>query len=511
MSDAPAILTAKTSAEILAAVAMACWQKDHDGADCPHDMIPTETDLIEWLPDCRAESLEEAQRLLSFVLWGQVQTIVQEKTGSGNAGLSLNDELWSWHVLTFRRSDPKLVASLVGIETLGAHDWPLDQVHSLWADLPRNEQPRHPLAPLVRAWQENAPIHTAPDTRAAGILPAPFAVRIPPAVIVRPFHPAPDVPATSSLIPPALDGELWFPDIATHEQNGIPALMLALLGAGTDVQPGRGAPLRDRAFVEALMLAPRQNRQGVRIVAAGSVQTVCEWFGWDVASYRPGRDDKGGALKRALHAASAIIVPLSGGGFVRPVVFNALESLHLDGRIFATLTLPPGSEHGPRANRAVLRTIGKQSAVGWRLYLALVHEWDKISRNGRAPHLTRPAYQRDQAGYLLDAEGHVLTDRRNRPQRNPYGDKRVVETGEREPNPKGEALHRLYNSASELARLIWPFVRAERKNPMRYQRQAIVAAKHLAAMNGCRIETMGMETRVNPHAFPWRIVPPWTR
>ena len=140
-----------------------------------------------------------------------------------------------------------------------------------------------------------------------------------------------------------------------------------------------------------------------------------------------------------------------------------------------------------------------------------MHEWDKISRNGRAPHLTRPAYQRDQAGYLLDAEGHVLTDRRNRPKRNPYGDKRVVETGEREPNPKGEALHRLYNSASELARLIWPFVRAERKNPMRYQRQAIVAAKRLAAMNGCRIETMGVETKVNPHAFPWRIVPPWTR
>ena len=53
MSDAPTILTAKTSAEILAAVAMACWQKDQDGADCPHDMIPTETDLIEWLPDCR--------------------------------------------------------------------------------------------------------------------------------------------------------------------------------------------------------------------------------------------------------------------------------------------------------------------------------------------------------------------------------------------------------------------------------------------------------------------------
>ena len=41
MSDQLTVMTANTAPDTITAVAIACWQQDHDDEDCPADMIPS--------------------------------------------------------------------------------------------------------------------------------------------------------------------------------------------------------------------------------------------------------------------------------------------------------------------------------------------------------------------------------------------------------------------------------------------------------------------------------------
>ena len=168
------------------------------------------------------------------------------------------------------------------------------------------------------------------------------------------------------------------------------------------------------------------------------------------------------------------------------------------------------------------------SAPAWRLYIALCFQWDRIARRGLTPHLTRPVLVRDGGGNMLDADGSILKDQKGRPQRD-GAHPRAVETGAREANPAGEALHHVYDTPRDLARLVWPLGGGRlRKNRCEAEEQAIKAARWLAgetdaaglpirlyrqaiAAPAVQIVRLGERTAGNPDGFPWRIVPPWTR
>ena len=142
--------------------------------------------------------------------------------------------------------------------------------------------------------------------------------------------------------------------------------------------------------------------------------------------------------------------------------------------------------------------------------------------------MNRPALLRNEAGYLVGADGKVLTNRRGEPlreaERNPkggYRDRRVVETGEREPSPKGVALHRVFAAPGELVRFAWPVGApwSVRKNQGRSEGQVVDAVRWLAGecdlsgrrikAPGVRIVRLGRRTKTgNPEGFPWRVVPP---
>ena len=194
------------------------------------------------------------------------------------------------------------------------------------------------------------------------------------------------------------------------------------------------------------------------------------------------------------------------GGWWYPVQFAGVESLALDERVAIRTVLPEGSEVGPQIDRQTLRVLGKQSAPAWRLYIALCFAWDRIARNGKVPHMTRPEHRRDDAGYLLDASGKIIEGPGGAPVKNAAKTRRAVETGKREPNPYAERLHREWDAA-DLVTAIWP-LGYEGKNPKRATGQAIEAAKRIERIGGCRIVREGRTTRGNPEAFPWRIVPP---
>ena len=104
-----------------------------------------------------------------------------------------------------------------------------------------------------------------------------------------------------------------------------------------------------------------------------------------------------------------------------------------------------------------------------------------------------------------------------------WRDSRAIEIG-REPSPKGESLHRVYDAPRDLVRGGVPtqHERHASKNPQRTEVQAVKAVRWLAgevdlnrqriAAPGVRIVRLGRATKTgNPHGFPWYIVPPWTR
>lgn len=323
-------------------------------------------------------------------------------------------------------------------------------------------------------------------------------------------------------------GYAWIPDVPEGVDGPTPAVMLALLDANPDgPQHGSRVPIRDRLFVEAMMAAVPTQRTGSRLVDIPVREIVHTWLRWTY--YRPSNPDTGEALSRALKSLNHIHVPMNNhGGWWKPIHVAECEGLRLNDRVHIEIHLPFDSDRGARVDRHAMRVAGKISLVAWRLYLSLCYEWNRIAWRGKVPHLTRPEVRRDDAGYVLGADGSVLTSRRGTPSESPY-DKRAVRTGRREPNPRGERLHRRYKSAADLVGLIWPLgAPAMQCNRSLYERRAVEATRWLAReieprrgpvrLRGAvldepavRIVREGRTTKKNTNGFPWRIVRPETR
>lgn len=386
---------------------------------------------------------------------------------------------------------------------------------------------------VVEGMQHQAEVDRRPD----GIMPAFASQQLSVPNIIRPDPK--DMPGLGTLAVRQLDpsGEVWQPYLPGLEidDSGVSAFILAILDAGSAAKSGAGAPLRDRFFAELLMAATTDSRaNGERHYLPGlCILDPVAWAGWDPRHYRPDRNDLGLALERGLRDVNTINLPLNDkGGWLIPVFVEAIKSRALDAPIIASVRLPEGSEYGARVDRTVLRRAGKASAIAWRLYLALCFEWNKIANRGRVPHLTRPVMERNVAGYLIDTNGETLTDKRGRPMR--HGKHaRAVETGQREPSPIGERLHRVYDGPGDLVRSVWPLgAPGQKSHPRRSEEQAVIAARWLAgetwndtdpcrkvgeriSLNrvvlphrGTRIIRMGRKTLANPDRFPWRIVSP---
>ena len=79
------------------------------------------------------------------------------------------------------------------------------------------------------------------------------------------------------------------------------------------------------------------------------------------------------------------------------------------------VSLPPGSDKGPRILRRVLRRLGARSYPQWRAWLALAYLWDRSAVNGHWVRATRPRLAMDSGGRLVDAKGAVILDKRGAP------------------------------------------------------------------------------------------------
>ena len=144
------LLQAKTGPEILDAVARLAWSS-RQCTVCPDDMVPSEQDLHMWWETVGTEITDEANQRLNAALAGaddHPQQIahwdIVEEFHWGKRQLTG----WQFPIIAAIEfwTDPGRESASIRILTL-AH------VHTEWLKV--CDKVRHPLAPLVTAWQED--------------------------------------------------------------------------------------------------------------------------------------------------------------------------------------------------------------------------------------------------------------------------------------------------------------------------------------------------------------------
>ena len=422
-------------------VARAVWAKDNPGKNCPPDRIPTESDLAAWLPEFpEAAHLEAGERLAALYglsdgggcRWKQGRTVMGKTWRStGRTTYMPNGDMEFENVEV-----PNAEGIPVGTirVTLNAEERPgpdglgggsmgtLEEVHKAWRATPDEHRPKHPLAPLVKAWQER-PTDVKPDRSKKGIFPMIFIKRtqstLPGLVVSSPPNELPGLvkqPAEQATFP-------WLEPVRKQ-----PAILALFDQAGGRSGRQRGiAPVELRCFVEALIASRRQDRNGgLHRIRPFTIREIAgEWLQWNLKHYRPGHITTGRRLQEGLRRMRDLYIPIGNeGGFYFPLLLSGVSSWGLHGQVSFLSQMPRGSEVGPSVNRNVLRVLGKLSEPAYRAYLALCIEWDRYGgHKGKLILPTQPIAKRDNQRHILDARGQIVTGKGGVAVKSPY-DKR---------------------------------------------------------------------------------------
>ena len=433
-----ALQTARSAADILDALARRVEFVDGGEGELE---IPTVEALAGWLPMAPETARVEADELLKQLPWHRflderlVKNVVKKKDLdraqwksfasddrhilTGVAMFSAQFVLWdrgnSGNKLTFRvvdLNDEDLDAEVS--TTLN-----VEGVHELWRDA--DPQPRHPLAPLVRAWWKRPVEVEDRNDRPDPLFPAPL------------VHVQRNDRRAGNLFSPAVwtatqeSGQFdLFPGFGPGEANGplVPALPLALydLGKGTAQTRGRGAPLALRIFVEAVLSVPLHDRTLNRPVALPPQRfgDLLKALYPNPGFYRPSQHFA--AIYEAAKSLESARVPWEhpdGSGAMRRVVYarDLPRNGRLDDWIQFVVDLPPGSERGVLVDRTALRQAGVKSASSYRLALSLAFWWHDPGKmrvpipkgRGRTGKLWRQTRKVERYPVVTDAELIAMT------------------------------------------------------------------------------------------------------
>ena len=238
------------------------------------------------------------------------------------------------------------------------------------------------------------PQTVAPDVTRyphAGILPASLAgaaVRV--QVSDRFDERLPELPGPGV----AADGDGWLPgfDRGPGPLAKLPAVDFLHAGGLEAFQRGRGAPWPLRIAYETLIDVPAAARNGgitrLEYPLRGDGDATLQAMLYPEGRLNLSRDWR--RFLAALEVVDRFSVPADGGMSawlpirVRSVPVRTGGVLRLD------VSLPPGSDKGPRILRRVLRRLGARSYPQWRAWLALAYLWDRSAVNGHWVRATRP-------------------------------------------------------------------------------------------------------------------------
>ena len=412
-SAAEALAAATTSAEIVAALARGCWWAEH-GDEPPAHRVPTEREFVHWLFDVSdivlpAKATEEAEKRLATtmrdgMLWAWTDVRVQ--------GAPLR-----FCAIGFERDAAEPRLEIVGLTV----------VHERWLALPERRRPRHPLAPLVDAWQRLAPVPAEWDARRHTNLPAPLVNTR--HVVPRQDDDAPHLPidwdAPSPDGPPRFEVG-YLPTLEPEPSRLVPSAFLSLwddIGLG-EASRGRGGPVPvpRRIGMEVLIAASPEARADVPLDIRTTMGELAAMV-WPGTKYVPSRH--GPLLRRALRVVHNGTVEYrdgaTGGLRVLVAVTTRPRSYDRNEPVGFITHLPPGSIQGPHIDTGMNRTLAARSNRQHRAMVTAWCLWDRYATvNGALVSPSVPTeVRRDVAGYILDANGHVATERDGRPSRSP--------------------------------------------------------------------------------------------
>lgn len=456
MPDRPTLSTARTGTEVCEAVARWCWWETHH-TECPPTLIPTLPVLAAWLASHdRGSSVNTAEQ--SALLRASLRVRYPQ----------LRD---AWWMVGRPPPDDDAAADLVACcmvpqdglppddavtpddttidpqtqDRAPADGWRMQHlyllsVHAVWRTLPP-PRPHHPLAPLVDAWQQDAPLPVEWDDRRHANLPAPLAAtrRVLLHRDLRDGRIAPlfDYDALARAVPPDEPRfEVgYLPTLAPEPSKLIPSPLLDLWDTGPS--RGRGGPvaLARRIGLEVLLATPPDARPNEHVALDTTIGKLASAV-WPGTRYSPARH--GHMLLNALREVHNGKVAWSDGerGALRVLVtvHDWPRSFDDNAPLAFGVMLPPGSRQGAQIDRYAVRCTWHSYRQN-RLMLVAYCLFDRYGTvGGRMISPTLPVVRRDPAGYVLGVSGKVLTER-GRPSRratHPY----AIQTGQREPNPE---------------------------------------------------------------------------
>ena len=365
---------ARTTEEILAAVARIEWANANQGADCPPDQIPTEADLLSWLPECPEPEREEALAQARETAHALTTDLVGD---FGKNALALRGLI----VLTFHWRDWLREGKLP--ENPGEA---VACLHSAWRGLP-TPRPKHPLPPLVRAWQRR-PVEVEPEPRSDRIIPGPLAV-IPKQHASRSQQ---RLFSTGYGVTRQPGEQLRLFDLEKRRSPCFPIEAFELSG-GKTVSAGRGgpAPVELRLFVEGVLSVRTADRTGraVAIEATGGMRGIAKKL-WPKKRRIQKREYE--ALARAAAKLDALWIHLRdsqgrirGGQRIVLVTHYAYPEgtgRGADpGRLRFVVDLPDGSDQGPVVSPTLNRW--GNSAPAFRGLLNLAYRWHHPGKTRR--------------------------------------------------------------------------------------------------------------------------------
>lgn len=416
-----AVLDANGAEAILAALAHELWYHAHADAQCPDSVVPTSRDMMSCqLPPSAAH---EAVALIGAAAGASSATVheatslisTDDKATTTIAGTFAMYLLW----FPVHRTMPGLAPADI-----------IEVAHAIWRDYGRHG--RHPLAPLVAAWQQrpqDRPTERRTDRR---IMPT-LSVAGPSAERKRGLQIGGLIDDRDPKVLPL------FPELPTPTRHRVPLLEIAEHATPLRSR-GQGAPLQARLLVRAGLLMMQPQDRGlptVRISVAVGELLDALWPPTERRTASGGtRYDRHDAarwpkLLDALHRARDLTVPVStptGPARWFPIALRQLPDGYVSGGmpprdalVILDLAPPPSATSGPTVDLPWLDRMGVTSGPRWCAYIAARSLIWQPGRTRRiVPGTRRWAWSRRADNYpvltLADLRRLAFgaTDRKNR-------------------------------------------------------------------------------------------------
>lgn len=513
-------------------VARACWQLDHDSNSPPPiatSEIPMPNSRLyaknEWREaQRRALALLGLQRKPRRSLARLMQDIQAAQNGNApkrrarrGSPLSAAD---SDKIEAFIMCDDPAADAAVWLYAL---EWTLTLYPQIAAI--RGDQPKHPIAPLVRAMQSTRSVAMPPSRIANGIIPSTMHA-------ARALGYLPELPADNYAQPGPQQPSL-LPNFNPPPSLVIPTDMIYTAPQETapDRQRGRAAPIPKRIFFEILTAIPKEGRALDEVwQMACTLRDLKEWLYPPTAASRSNFNMKRHLqiIRHALFEVGNIRMQRTLPGAKAPtdwlpIAVRALPTADLDSPVIFDIRLPPGSSGGALIDRQAMRHYGRISALQYSAALGFAYYWDMYgTHKGNRLLATKPKIAANAQGHALDAQGRVILNKQGHPISG-YTDPRIVFLTEDNSPALGRTLGERRAAAArernteaqrrfpplsniDILTLCYP-EEAGTLAETKYRRQKLARAKdairQMANDDYCIIE----ETEISETETGWRVLP----